>query len=86
MAHAHPTTNPPRSTMIDPNLLRKDRQDEARRQQQTDERIRELEEALLEIMDYIEGRQHGPMSSDVDPDEVWNIANCALDGGGDADD
>jgi DNA-binding protein H-NS len=71
--------------MTDPNLLRKERQDEARRQQQADERIRELEETLLEIMDYIEGRQNGPMSSDIDPDSIWSIANRALDGGGDAD-
>jgi len=62
---------------------RKDAQDEARRQQHADERIRELEIALLEVMDYIEGRQNGPMSSDIDPDEIWEIANRALDGGGD---
>jgi len=46
MARANPTTNPPRSTMTDPNLLRKERQDEARRQQQADERVRELEEEI----------------------------------------
>jgi len=55
MARANPTTNPPRSTMTDPNLLRKERQDEARRQQQADERVRELEEEIERLHEAIRG-------------------------------
>jgi len=46
MCTINPTTQQPRSAMINPNLLRKDRQDQDRRQQQADERVRELEEEI----------------------------------------
>jgi TolA-binding protein len=77
--------------MTDPNLLRKERQDEARRQQQADERVRELEEEverlryhLKSIVKYVnvERKKQSPAWITL-VGIVEKRAKRALDGGGD---
>jgi len=76
--------------MTDPNLLRKDRQDEARRQQETDEKVRELEKEIDRLRDAI--RRVRSYNADIRdgkinyrPQDHIDVLDNALNGGGGSD-
>jgi len=66
-----------------PNRI--DRQDEDRRQQQADERVRELEqenERLREVLAKIRSQANDMDAEGLETRDIWLTAHRALDGGG----